>query len=177
MFHRQNDGLFSLLEVAEFASYCRQCKDAFCVTACPKNALEHQENGTIKRYNMRCVGCKSCALACPFGTIFPEVINYISAKCDFCLKQLEKDADYTPACAKTAPPGTLQMMEIRNEDPENHIYFLGDNIAVKNHFRGGAIMANQVGKRYRCAKCGAEVIITKGGSGTISCHGQPMEQK
>lgn len=132
MFHRQNDGLFSLLEVAEFASYCRQCKDAFCVTACPKNALEHQENGTIKRYNMRCVGCKSCALACPFGTIFPEVINYISAKCDFCLKQLEKNADYTPACAKTAPPGTLQMTEIRNEDPENHIYFLGDNIAVKN---------------------------------------------
>jgi desulfoferrodoxin-like iron-binding protein len=38
-------------------------------------------------------------------------------------------------------------------------------------------MANQIGKRYRCAKCGAEVIITKGGSGTIMCHGQPMEQK
>jgi desulfoferrodoxin-like iron-binding protein len=38
-------------------------------------------------------------------------------------------------------------------------------------------MANQIGKRYRCAKCGAEVIITKGGGGTIMCHGQPMEQK
>ena len=38
-------------------------------------------------------------------------------------------------------------------------------------------MANQIGKRYRCAKCGAEVIITKGGNGEIMCHGQPMEQK
>ena len=56
MFHRQNDGVFSLLEVAEFGAYCRQCKEAFCITACPNNALEHQSNGTIKRYNMRCVG-------------------------------------------------------------------------------------------------------------------------
>jgi len=38
-------------------------------------------------------------------------------------------------------------------------------------------MANQIGKRYHCAKCGAEIIITKGGNGTIMCHGQPMEQK
>jgi desulfoferrodoxin-like iron-binding protein len=38
-------------------------------------------------------------------------------------------------------------------------------------------MANTVGKRYRCAKCGAEVIITKGGAGTIICCGQPMEIK
>jgi desulfoferrodoxin-like iron-binding protein len=38
-------------------------------------------------------------------------------------------------------------------------------------------MANQVGKRYRCTVCGAEVIITKGGDGTIMCHGKPMEQK
>jgi desulfoferrodoxin-like iron-binding protein len=38
-------------------------------------------------------------------------------------------------------------------------------------------MANQVGKRYRCEVCGAEVIITKGGDGTITCDGKPMEQK
>ena len=38
-------------------------------------------------------------------------------------------------------------------------------------------MANQVGKRYRCTKCGAEMIITKAGTGTIAHCGQPMEQK
>ena len=38
-------------------------------------------------------------------------------------------------------------------------------------------MANQVGKRYRCDKCGAELIVTKGGEGAITCCGQPMEQK
>jgi desulfoferrodoxin-like iron-binding protein len=38
-------------------------------------------------------------------------------------------------------------------------------------------MATQVGKRYICGKCGAEVIVTRGGNGTVTCCGQPMEQK
>jgi desulfoferrodoxin-like iron-binding protein len=38
-------------------------------------------------------------------------------------------------------------------------------------------MANEVGKRYRCTKCGSEFIVTKAGSGTINCCKQPMEQK
>ena len=38
-------------------------------------------------------------------------------------------------------------------------------------------MANQVGKRYQCAKCGTEMIVTKGGSGDLSCCGQPMQIK
>ncbi|GAG41997.1 unnamed protein product, partial [marine sediment metagenome] len=32
-------------------------------------------------------------------------------------------------------------------------------------------------KRYRCPKCGSEFIVTKGGEGTITCCGQPMELK
>ena len=38
-------------------------------------------------------------------------------------------------------------------------------------------MANQAGKRYICTKCGAEYMVTRGGQGTMSCCGQPMEQK
>jgi len=38
-------------------------------------------------------------------------------------------------------------------------------------------MANVVGKRYRCPKCGSEFIVTKGGEGIICCSGQPMELK
>ncbi len=131
-FHRENNGAFSLLEVAEFAAYCRQCDDAFCISACPKEALEHMPDGTIKRYNMRCVGCKSCILACPFGTIFPEVLNYVSSKCDYCLNQLNKNGSYIPSCVKTAPGESFQIVEIAEEDPEKNIYFYGDHLAVKN---------------------------------------------
>ena len=38
-------------------------------------------------------------------------------------------------------------------------------------------MANQAGKRYKCSKCGAEIIVTKGGDGAVNCCNQPMEIK
>lgn len=132
LFHRTNDGHFSLLEVAEFASYCRQCLDAFCVLACPVEALERTPSGTIKRFNMRCVGCKSCVLACPFGTIFPQVINYVTTHCDYCLNQLADNPDYVPLCAKTAPPNTFQMLEIEANNPKKQSFFVGDHLAIKS---------------------------------------------
>jgi desulfoferrodoxin-like iron-binding protein len=38
-------------------------------------------------------------------------------------------------------------------------------------------VANQIGKRYVCKKCGSEFIVTRGGEGTLTCCGQPMELK
>ena len=38
-------------------------------------------------------------------------------------------------------------------------------------------MANQLGKRYLCSKCGSEFIVTRGGDGILNCCGQPMELK
>ena len=42
---------------------------------------------------------------------------------------------------------------------------------------GGVPVANQTGKRYLCAKCGSEFIVTKGGNGAVHCCQQPMELK
>lgn len=131
MYHRRNEGALSLLEIAEFASYCRQCTDAFCVASCPKEALERLESGAVKRWNLRCVGCKSCTVACPFGTIFTEVMNYVTAKCDLCLNQLADNPDYQPLCARTAPNGSFQMIEIE-EQPKAHIFYVGEHLAVKS---------------------------------------------
>jgi desulfoferrodoxin-like iron-binding protein len=38
-------------------------------------------------------------------------------------------------------------------------------------------MSNQLGKLYTCTKCGAQVIVTKAGAGSIKCCGVEMEQK
>ncbi|MBM3945004.1 MAG: hypothetical protein FJ317_05865 [SAR202 cluster bacterium] len=35
-------------------------------------------------------------------------------------------------------------------------------------------MANQLGRRYRCEVCGATILCTKAGTGTVQCHGQEM---
>ena len=36
-------------------------------------------------------------------------------------------------------------------------------------------MANLLGKRYRCTKCGTEVLCTKAGDGAVNCCDQAME--
>ncbi len=38
-------------------------------------------------------------------------------------------------------------------------------------------MPNEIGKRYSCGKCGAEVIVTKAGTGAVHCCGKSMEIK
>ncbi|MBI5441416.1 MAG: desulfoferrodoxin [Deltaproteobacteria bacterium] len=38
-------------------------------------------------------------------------------------------------------------------------------------------MANLVGKRYVCAECGAEFIVTRGGGGAMKCCGRPVQEK
>lgn len=49
---------------------CRHCEDAMCALVCPVNAITHTEN-SIQINESICIGCKMCALACPFGNILP----------------------------------------------------------------------------------------------------------
>jgi desulfoferrodoxin-like iron-binding protein len=38
-------------------------------------------------------------------------------------------------------------------------------------------MVNRAGKRLRCLGCGGEVIVIKGGMGSLTCCNQPMEER
>ena len=51
---------------------CRQCKAASCVATCPAEAMVRDERGVVRRRLFRCVGCGSCAQACPFGVLPAE---------------------------------------------------------------------------------------------------------
>ncbi len=42
---------------------------------------------------------------------------------------------------------------------------------------GDTKLANEVGKRYSCEKCGTEFIVTKAGEGKLTCCSQPMTLK
>jgi len=74
---------------------------------------------------MRCTSCKSCSIACPFGTIFPDFIPYLDSSCDYCTG-LTKEL---PQCISTCPDKAIEIKEIE-ENPEADIYFVGKNLAV-----------------------------------------------
>jgi hydrogenase-4 component A len=49
---------------------CRHCEDASCASVCPVKAITRQDNSILLNENL-CIGCKMCAIACPFGAIIP----------------------------------------------------------------------------------------------------------
>lgn len=49
---------------------CHHCEGAPCMHVCPVNAITHKD-GAIYVNEQHCIGCKLCALACPFGAIHP----------------------------------------------------------------------------------------------------------
>jgi CRP-like cAMP-binding protein/Fe-S-cluster-containing hydrogenase component 2 len=54
---------------------CRQCSvGAECVEACPENAFEWTERGSLA-INDRCTGCGACVSACPYDAV-TKVPNY-----------------------------------------------------------------------------------------------------
>ncbi len=64
---------------------CTQCADAWCVKACPVNAIViNHDTGAKEVIDDVCVGCKVCTIACPFGTINYSQDTGKVVKCDLC---------------------------------------------------------------------------------------------
>ncbi len=46
---------------------CMHCVNAACVSACPAAAMYKSEEGPVVYRPERCLGCRYCQIACPFG--------------------------------------------------------------------------------------------------------------
>ena len=119
-------GILALRELAAFAHTCRRCEEPSCVSACRFDALERQADGVMKRYNMRCVSCKCCVHACPFGTIYPETVPFYVSTCDFCIGTSEE----TPACVSQCVKGAVQFGDIE-ASAEQGTYAVGEHLVVR----------------------------------------------
>ncbi|MCK4751886.1 MAG: 4Fe-4S dicluster domain-containing protein [Planctomycetes bacterium] len=129
--HPENKGIDSLLEMIRFALICRKCESAPCIDACPTGALEkvpseRNDAGVLKRANMLCTGCGSCAIACPFGTIYTDLIPFPSSVCDVCKGRLGKGEK--PLCVRTCDDGSIDYREVGAKDDTIEVF---EDIVVK----------------------------------------------
>lgn len=90
---------------------CHHCEDAPCLRSCPNGAIS-QTNDAIQVEQAKCIGCKSCAVACPFGTmqivLTPATDGQVKAsahKCDLCHQR-----EAGPACVENCPADALQVV-------------------------------------------------------------------
>jgi carbon-monoxide dehydrogenase iron sulfur subunit len=64
---------------------CMSCEKPFCTEVCPAKACRiDPETYKVIIDKTKCIGCKTCILACPFGVPFFDEIEHVSVKCDFC---------------------------------------------------------------------------------------------
>lgn len=99
---------------------CKHCEDAPCLNICSKNAISKIDAQVIIDAD-KCIGCKDCMLACPFGAItLTDVFkdgklvkqsngeNYakVATKCDLC-----KDSSGGPACVRACPNKALSVVD------------------------------------------------------------------
>jgi Fe-S-cluster-containing dehydrogenase component len=137
--HPENKGIDSLLEMIRFALICRRCEAAPCIEACPQGALEkvpskNNDAGILKRANMLCTGCGTCAIACPFGTIYTDLILFPSSVCDLSKGRLNKGGK--PLCVTTCENGSIDYKEVDIEK-EGDLVEVFEDIVVRVH--GGVL--------------------------------------
>lgn len=90
---------------------CHHCEDAPCARSCPNGAISHVDD-SIQVNQQKCIGCKSCVVACPFGTmqivLTPVAAGKVKAtahKCDLCAGR-----ENGPACVENCPADALQLV-------------------------------------------------------------------
>jgi len=85
---------------------CLQCETPLCKEACPMNAIVRDvKTSALTIVEERCIGCKMCVVACPFGgiTVLPDKKV---AKCDLC--------GGDPKCVQYCPTGAIEYIPERN---------------------------------------------------------------
>lgn len=88
---------------------CMHCDDAPCIKGCPAGCLSKDEETNLTIYdNTNCIGCHSCAMACPFGAPQFNQDNKM-IKCDGCNERVK--SGLKPACVKICPFFALKIYD------------------------------------------------------------------
>jgi anaerobic dimethyl sulfoxide reductase subunit B len=100
-----SEGVFPDVKRHFFSISCHHCAVAPCIDVCPTKAIVKRPDGIVIVNQDKCIGCKVCLDACPFGIPqFNE--DGLMQKCDMCTDRIENGQ--TPMCAATCPTQALR---------------------------------------------------------------------
>jgi len=113
---------------------CNQCDNPACVSVCPTQATWKREDGIVMMDYHRCIGCRYCMAACPYGARsfnwrtpdpfidkgnpdYPTRTRGVVEKCNFCRERLAKGL--IPGCVEACREKALVFGDL--EDPDSEI--------------------------------------------------------
>ncbi len=129
-----------------FLALCNHCAKPPCVRVCPTKATFKRPDGIVVMDYHRCIGCRFCMAACPFGARsfnwrdprpfikpeeenkeFPTRTKGVVEKCTFCSERLARGQ--RPACVEESK-GAIAFGDL--EDPESEVRkILGKKYAIR----------------------------------------------
>ena len=132
------------IEECRFFLLCNHCANPSCVRVCPVKATYQTEQGLVAIDYHRCIGCRFCMAACPYGSrsfnfqdprpyikdlnaAYPTRMRGVVEKCTFCAERLEKGQ--LPVCVE-ASEGAILFGDLR--DPKSTVSkALAENYSIR----------------------------------------------
>jgi molybdopterin-containing oxidoreductase family iron-sulfur binding subunit len=114
---------------------CNHCDNAPCVRVCPTQATWKREDGVVMMDMHRCIGCRYCVVACPYGSrsfnfkdprphiaeiegSFPTRSKGVVEKCNLCAERIAVGQE--PACVEAcqrAGVGAMIFGDLGDDSP------------------------------------------------------------
>jgi molybdopterin-containing oxidoreductase family iron-sulfur binding subunit len=112
--------------------FCNHCENPPCVKVCPTGATFKRYDGVVEQDYHRCIGCRYCMAACPYGARsfnwrdprpyielvnpeFPVRTAGVVEKCNMCSERI--DRGMMPACVE-ASKGAMLFGDINKLESE-----------------------------------------------------------
>ena len=115
-------GEFPNTQTVHFPKSCLHCEDPPCVPVCPTGAsYKRAQDGIVLVDYDKCIGCKYCSWACPYGAREYDEGRKVMTKCTLCVDRVTDaklpEAERKPACVLACPSNARLFGDIH--DPES----------------------------------------------------------
>jgi Fe-S-cluster-containing dehydrogenase component len=121
---------------ATMPTVCMHCEEPTCALVCPADAIKMNEDGVVmSALKPRCLDCRNCVNACPFGVPKYNSSMHLQMKCDMCYDRTSEGL--TPMCASVCPTGAISfgkyedIVPLRRTKPVNTHVFGNQSVKTK----------------------------------------------
>ncbi len=142
---KENHFLNEDFKHSEILILCNHCDNPPCVKVCPTKATWKREDGIVMMDWHRCIGCRYCMAACPYGSRsfnwisprpfienitknFPTRTKGVVEKCTFCDERLARNQ--LPACVEACPQKCLLFGDLNDSKSEVR-QVLANNFSIR----------------------------------------------
>jgi tetrathionate reductase subunit B len=116
---------------------CNHCEKPPCQKVCPVGATYIRDDGIVAIDKSKCIGCRYCMVACPYGAryfnprkdskearLFPARTFGTVDKCDFCVHRV--DSGVVPACVNTCIANARVFGDLNDPESAAHKILEGE---------------------------------------------------